>query len=256
MRSRFVIRLDDIAPGMRWDAAARVESLLRGCAIRPLIGVVPDNRDPDLERGARRDDFWSVVRGWAAAGWTVAQHGYQHVCRTRQGGLLSIQPRSEFAGLPFDTQRGLLRRGRDILEREGLATDIFMAPWHSYDRGTLLALRALGFTTLTDGFGLYSRRSEGLLHVPQLFSTPVHFGVGVYTVCLHVNSMSEEELAGLERFCRERRGDIVAFPDAAAATGPAALNVVSRWLLAGGLRAYRALNAPPRRAEAPPAAAR
>jgi predicted deacetylase len=239
MRSKFVIRLDDIAPGMNWEAMDRVARAFDALGIRPLLGVVPDNRDPGLDVGPPRVDFWERLRNWAGQGWSIAQHGYQHVYCTSDAGLLRINPRSEFAGLSYETQREKLSLGREILKAQGLATDVFMAPAHSFDRDTLRALADLGFTSVTDGYGLFPYRSEGLTFVPQLFSKPYHCGIGVYTVCLHLNTISGPALSDLEEFCRRRRADIVGFPEAAATRGPKRLNAVSGWLLGNGTRALR-----------------
>ncbi|MBO5623235.1 MAG: DUF2334 domain-containing protein, partial [Butyrivibrio sp.] len=38
------IRMDDITPDMDWDKFLRFKSLLDEHGIKPLIGVVPDNR--------------------------------------------------------------------------------------------------------------------------------------------------------------------------------------------------------------------
>lgn len=241
MSPRFVIRLDDVCPGLKWSAMERAQRVFEANGIKPLLGVVPDNRDPQLDVSPPRGDFWPWLRERAKAGWTIAQHGYQHVYGTKDAGCLKINRRSEFAGLPYDEQREKLRLGRELLGAQGLPTDVFMAPAHSFDALTLKALKELGFTTVTDGFGLYPFERDGLTFVPQLFATPRHFGFGVYTVCLHLNEMSDRSLAALEDFCRRRRGDLVDFPRAAALRGPGLVNGPAGWILGRGLRLARRL---------------
>ena len=48
-------------------------------------------------------------------------------------------------------QKEKLLLGKAALENEGIYTDTFMAPGHSYDRNTLKALKTIGFEYVTDG---------------------------------------------------------------------------------------------------------
>ena len=45
---QIAIRLDDITPDMDWERFLAFKEILDGCGIKPLIGVVPDNRDENL----------------------------------------------------------------------------------------------------------------------------------------------------------------------------------------------------------------
>ena len=85
-----------------WD---RIAAVLDELAIQPIVAIVPDNRDPSLNVAPPREDFWERVRGWQAAGWFIALHGHQHLYETRDAGLMGINPFSEFAGLPYETQK-------------------------------------------------------------------------------------------------------------------------------------------------------
>ena len=42
----FIIRLDDIAENMHWDFMDKAEKLFDEFNIKPVLGVIPDNRDP------------------------------------------------------------------------------------------------------------------------------------------------------------------------------------------------------------------
>ena len=79
--ARYLLRLDDACPTMdaaRWQT---IEDLFDLHAIKPLVAVVPDNRDPNLEKDTPDPAFWDKVRRWQHKGWTIALHGYQHVLR-------------------------------------------------------------------------------------------------------------------------------------------------------------------------------
>jgi predicted deacetylase len=221
--ARFVIRLDDICPTMDHEKFARARAYFDKAGVRPLMGIVPDNHDPDLQIDAADPAFWEAMRSLRAKGWGISQHGYQHRIHTADRGLLGITPRSEFAGRSLDAQRGDLAAGQAILVGEGIGTDIFMAPFHSYDKNTLTALRMLNFSTLTDGYGIFPWRQSGLTFVPQLFERSVHFGAGVYTMCLHLNNMAEAEIDALGKFMIANSRRFIGFEEASSYTLPVVL---------------------------------
>ena len=139
------IRIDDISPAMDWEKFHAFRELLERYGVNPLIGVVPDNRDGNLNRGAENPEFWQYVKQLQESGWVVALHGYRHLYTEKKGGMFPLNGFSEFAGVPYGRQVEMLERGREILESHGIRTDIFMAPAHSYDKNTLKALKRRGF---------------------------------------------------------------------------------------------------------------
>lgn len=195
----FILRLDDICPTMDWDKFRRLEVLLsRYEKIKPLIGVIPCNRDANLQFHPPRVDFWDQVRHWRKMGWTIAQHGYTHEYTQNDGGTLGIGRQSEFAGLDYEDQYSKLSSGKAILLAEGVWEPYFMAPSHAFDNTTLVALADLGFTAITDGYGIFPYRMGPIVAVPQLFSRAIHLGLGTYTLCLHANTMDTKQFAHLE----------------------------------------------------------
>jgi predicted deacetylase len=239
--ARFILRFDDISPGMDWTRFKVLEGLCAELEIKPVIGVVPDCRDKKLSIEPDRDDFWHVIRQLAGRGWTIAQHGYTHEYVTNHAGILGINRKSEFAGLSYEEQHRKLELGKEILVREQVWQPVFMAPSHSFDQGTLGALSQLGFTSITDGYGIYPYSHSGVTFVPQLFASGFNFGVGIYTVCVHLNSMSEHELAKLVRFVRENRTRFISFSDATSARPLPLFAVACRVLTELGLRLFRAV---------------
>ena len=78
----------------------RMENLLDKYHIKPIVGVIPDNQDPDMVGVYPKDEqFWKKIQRWKKKGWTIALHGYTHVFETREGGLNPVNDRSEFAGV-------------------------------------------------------------------------------------------------------------------------------------------------------------
>ena len=104
---KIAVRLDDITPDMDWQCFFRFKALLDQYQVKPLIGVVPDNRDENLRGSSesRKDapaDFYAYIRGLQEEGWSVALHGMNHVYSTKKGGLFPLNDFSEYAGKPYE----------------------------------------------------------------------------------------------------------------------------------------------------------
>ena len=94
---KIAIRMDDITPKMDWEKFEKFKTLLEEYQIKPLIGVVPDNQDENLNRGRENKDFWQYISRLQESGWCIAQHGYQHVYTQKRGGCF---PLNHFRSLP------------------------------------------------------------------------------------------------------------------------------------------------------------
>ena len=86
-------------PTMNWAMWREVEAIVRDADVRPILAVIPDNRDPSFRYGDPATDFWGRVRAWQASGWTIGLHGYQHLYVSDGRGVCGTDPRSEFAGV-------------------------------------------------------------------------------------------------------------------------------------------------------------
>lgn len=192
---KIAVRMDDISPNMDWKRFDEFKSILDEQGIKPLIGVVPDNKDPNLNcsEGKGEEEFWKEMRILQEKGWILAMHGYQHIYSTKKGGCFPLNDFSEFAGLPFEAQRDMLAKGKRILEAHQIETDIFMAPAHSYDKNTLRALKELGFQKITDGFGKSPYSWRGLTFYPISFylSGSLKQKKGCTTMVLHTNTLQD-----------------------------------------------------------------
>lgn len=194
---KIAVRLDDITPDMDWERFLAFKALLDQYQVKPLIGVVPDNRDANLvgKQQGGPADFWSYVKGLKEEGWTVAMHGFRHIYSTKKGGLFPLNNFSEFAGLSLEEQKKMLSEGKRILREKGIETKLFMAPAHSYDRNTLKALKENGFEGLTDGFGDMPYKWQGLTFYPISFQLSRTFQkkTGYSTMVVHTGTVSKEE---------------------------------------------------------------
>jgi predicted deacetylase len=202
-------RLDDITAGMGWDNFLKVKKIFDENNIKPLIGVVPYCLDEKLNIEPPREDFWIIIKRLHEEGWIIAQHGFQHLYKTANSGMLKVNKRSEFAGLPLEEQLNKILKGKSILEKQGIFTDIFMAPAHSYDKNTVLALKEAGFKYVTDGYTSLPYEFCGIKFIPCMHSKPPHAPNGTITVCLHTNSITEKTMDQIKDFIAKHRDKIV-----------------------------------------------
>jgi len=141
------------------------------------------------------------VRSWQDKGWAIALHGYDHVYTTRDGGIVPIEQRSEFAGVPLEIQRERIRTGYGILRQNGVKPVIWVAPSHSFDRNTLVALQEeTDISIISDGIALFPFEQLGFVWIPQQMWRFRTMPFGVWTICLHPNTISVSQMRAMERF--------------------------------------------------------
>jgi predicted deacetylase len=201
MGAQYLVRFDDICPTMNWDVWRQVETILDESGIKPLLAVVPDNRDAQLCAGPEDPRFWIRVREWQSRCWTIAMHGFQHRYVTSSAGIIGRNRYSEFAGLDESVQLSKLRNAAAIFEREQVRTDAWIAPAHSFDQATVRSLRKIGIDCISDGYSLfpYVCREE-LLWIPQQIARFRSMPFGTWTVCLHINGWKQQDI---DRFRRD-----------------------------------------------------
>jgi len=197
----YLLRLDDACHTMdrsRWD---RIETLLDAFAIRPIVAVVPDNRDPDLCKAPADSTFWERVRRWQAKGWTLGMHGYRHqLHETDRKLVLPFYRHSEFAGLPYEEQAAKMRAAWALFEQNGLSPRVWIAPAHCFEEDTLRALKAeTPIRIVSDGIALDQFFEAGLHWLPQQLWTLAERRKGLWTVCLHPGTMDDRAFDDLAR---------------------------------------------------------
>jgi peptidoglycan/xylan/chitin deacetylase (PgdA/CDA1 family) len=225
---------------MVWNRFRRLERVFDEHGVKPLIGVIPDNQDPQLQQFPEcSGDFWAEMRTLQTRGWEIAQHGYQHVYVTRERGLMGVNGLSEFAGLPYAEQLDKVARGQMLLRKYGLRFETFMAPSHSFDTTTLRVLKDLGFTTVTDGCTPFPYIEQGLIFLPQLLATPRVLPFGVQTFCLHLNIMTDLQIHQVEAFIGQHYREFLTFAEARALATPRPLNRIAGRVMGVTLRSLR-----------------
>ncbi|HEY8085590.1 MAG TPA: DUF2334 domain-containing protein [Methylophilaceae bacterium] len=214
MVAHFVLRLDDACPAMARAPWARIEAACEHLAIRPIVGVIPDCRDPDMRFDAPDPHYWKHVRRWQEKGWTIAMHGLHHAYHEDPPGSRALIPfhrRGEFVGLTLDQQMIIIAEAWRRFEAQQVKPTVFMAPSHSFDLTTLEALRrGTDIRWITDGIAArpFSRHGFGWLPV-QIAKFHDYLPFGYWTVCIHPNTMLSRDLERLINALRRLRSQIV-----------------------------------------------
>ena len=208
---KIAIRLDDITPDMDWKKFLEFKGLLDEYDLKPLIGVVPDNKDAMLKIEPARTDFWAYIKGLEKENWIIAMHGYEHVYDQQTGGMFPLNDFSEFAGASLELQKARILRGKEIFNKQGIHTDIFMAPAHAYDENTLIALKENGFRRITDGFGKYPYLFKDMIFYPISFrvADSLKQPEGYTTLVVHTNTI--ENMDYYRCMLKEHRKDFISF---------------------------------------------
>ena len=200
MRARYILRFDDLCPTMNWVVWSQVEGVLLENKIKPLLAVVPKNRDPNLKVAEENPEFWNCVRRWQERDWTIGLHGYEHLMRQTDSGMLGFSRSGEFAGLPEDMQRSRLDRAIEVMRTERVRSDVWIAPGHSFDQTTIRIVREAGFRIICDGCSLLPYTDNlGIMWIPQSMWRFRRMWFGVWTICLHYNKWTSADIESFRK---------------------------------------------------------
>lgn len=211
--AKYIIRLDDACEKMDEEKWSRMESLLDKYNIKPLVGIIPNCEDEQMDKYPFNADFWEIVNRWIDKGWTIAMHGYNHVYSTDCGGINPVNKRSEFAGETLDVQREKIRLGISVFKAHGIVPKVFFAPSHTFDENTLVALkeesqiRIISDTVAND---VYCQ--NGFTFVPQQTGRARKLPFKTVTCCYHPNEMENVAFNNLEMFIKRYRKRFIEFP--------------------------------------------
>ncbi len=249
--AQYILRFDDFCPMMHHDRWQRFLPWMEEFGLRPILAVIPDNQDRELNLSPLDAEFWARMRAMEAAGATIALHGFRHLCVSRGKSLLGLHSRSEFAGVPEETQREWIREGLAILRGQGLNPRIFVAPRHGFDRATLRALRKEGIRLLSDGFARAPFTRGGLTWIPQQLWGPAEKPEGLWTICVHSNFTRAAQVAELHAFLSAHSAQFTSVDRALAELSPGKLGLTERLRAALALRRARSSQARKRRERRP-----
>ena len=203
--SKYLLRLDDASDYMDVEKWQKMENLLDKYGIKPLVGIIPDNKDASLIYNYKQDlTFWNKVLSWKNKGWELALHGCYHKYTTKEGGINPVNKRSEFAGVSLDEQRKMIRHGIDILKQYGIVTNVFFAPSHTFDKNTLIALKEeSNIRIISDTIANDVYFENDFYFIPEQSGRVRNLPFKLCTFCYHPNTMCDKDFENLEIFLKK-----------------------------------------------------
>jgi predicted deacetylase len=208
-----LIRLDDIAENMNWPLMKKCEALFDKYDIKPLLGVVTNNKDPELLSNQNNEAFWDQIRKWKEKKWEISMHGYTHVYdkETNKKDYFNYGGGSEFFGHSYDEQYSRINKSLEIFKKEKIEVRSFFAPNHTYDLNTFAALKNNNILNVIDGYGLMPFKKNKLNFIPQLFYKEIMLPFGIQSTQIHLNYWNEGDYDNFERFISNNHKKIVTF---------------------------------------------
>ena len=208
-----LLRFDDIAENMNWHIMSKIEDLFDRYNIKPVMGIIPNNRDPELLKYPKEQDFWKKVKVWQNKGWEISMHGYSHEydLDTRKKDFFKLGGKSEFFGKKLQDQINRIQNGLKIFSSKEILIRSFFAPNHTYDRNTFLALKKCGINIIIDGYGIGPYQENQITFIPQLFYRLLALPFFFQTTQLHINSWNEDDFRNFEKYISENQSKIVTF---------------------------------------------
>jgi predicted deacetylase len=211
-----LIRLDDIAENMNWDFMNKLELLFDKYKIKPVLGVIPKNKDGELLSYPKMENFWEKVRSWKNKNWEIAMHGYTHVYDKTSSNEDYFQygGGSEFFGHSLEVQTIKIRDGLKKFNDEKIKIRTFFAPNHTYDENTFLALKECGINEIIDGYGLMPYEENNIKFIPQLFYKIFLLPFGIQSTQIHLNYWKQKEFDDFQRFIEKNHNKIITYEQA------------------------------------------
>jgi len=211
-----LIRIDDVAENMNWDLMKKSELLFDKYQIKPVLGVIPKNKDNELLVYPKKDNFWEQVRIWKSKGWEIAMHGYTHVydktCQNKD--YFNYGGGSEFFGHSLETQELRIKNGLKKFNDEKIKIRTFFAPNHTYDKNTFVALKNCGINEIIDGYGLIPYIKNDIKFIPQLFYKVLALPFGIQATQIHLNYWRQKDFNNFERFIEKNSNKIITYDQA------------------------------------------
>lgn len=200
-KQRMILRLDDASARMDVEKWQRMEELLDKYNIKPLVGVIPDCKDPTMVKYDSDPFFWDKVHRWRKKGWIIAMHGYQHLYLSNEGGINPVNKKSEFAGLSYEKQAEKMQNAWDIFIAHGITPNVFFAPSHTFDKDTLKALKnttPIRIVSDTVAYDVYN--DNGIIYLPLQCGEVRNLPFMTVTYCYHPNNMNDTSFDKLDIF--------------------------------------------------------
>ena len=197
-----LLRMDDISENMNWSLMDKCEKLFDKYKIKPLLGIIPINKDPELLKYPYNSKFWERVTDWKNKGWEITMHGFNHLYTQKSNNkkdIFNYGGNSEFYGLKYSEQLSKIQSGLSEFSNRNIKVRSFFAPNHIYDKNTLKALKESGIKIIIDGYGLFPYIKDQILFVPQLFYKEIILPFGIQSTQMHINYWKEKDFVNFEK---------------------------------------------------------
>jgi predicted deacetylase len=236
-----LIRFDDISNHMNWKLMNKSEEIFDEYNIKPLLGVIPDNKDKEFLKYEKKENFWQKVRDWQKKGWEISMHGLTHVYdkETNKKDFFGYGGKSEFYGHPLEVQIEKISKGLKIFQSEGIKIRSFFAPNHTYDLNTFKALKENNLTKIVDGYGFFPYEEYGINFIPQLFYKEIMLPFGIQCTQIHVNYMDEDNFVKFKNFVIKNKKRIINFDEALNASNNGKFSYFTRFTIEKILKIMR-----------------
>ena len=213
---KVLIRFDDIAENMNWHLMAKCEKIFDELNIKPVMGVIPNNKDADLLVYPKKENFWQIIKKWQLKGWEIAMHGYNHIYDndTNRKDYFKYGGKSEFFGHSLNNQSNKIKKGLEIFKKNDIKIRTFFSPNHTYDYNTFEALKLSGINEVIDGYGLKPYLENNIKFIPQLFYKPFFLPFGLQTTQIHLNYWTENEFNKFSELIYKYKKQIISYDDA------------------------------------------
>lgn len=210
----YLIRLDDATLNWNIEKWDKMYGILKKFNIKPIFAVIPHNEDEKLLKYPEDDNFLSKILMWISEGWTPALHGYSHTLIENNSGINPVNNRSEFAGASLEIQKHKIREGCKILKDWGINPQIFVAPAHTFDENTLIALREESdIRIISDTVASDVYFKDDFYYIPQQSGQVRKLNYKITTFCYHPNTTTDEQFERLEGFLKLYSDKFISFDD-------------------------------------------
>lgn len=208
-----LIRIDDVAQNMNWEMMNKCEELFSLHNIKPVLGVIPNNTDPDLLKFSKKDNFWEKIKNWQNQGWEISMHGYSHNYETdtNKNDFFKLGGKSEFYGKSLKEQVSNIKKGLEVFNKNKIKIRSFFAPNHTYDENTFKALKLCGINVIIDGYGFQPYKEKDFVFIPQLFYRLINFPFSFQTTQIHLNEWTNITFNSFKNFVLSNRDKIITY---------------------------------------------
>ena len=236
-----LIRMDDISENMNWALMDKCEKLFDKFKIKPLLGIIPINKDPELLKLPKNDRFWERVENWKNKGWEITMHGCNHLYtqKSDKNDIFNYGGNSEFYGLDYSMQLNKIKTGLEEFKKRKIKVRSFFAPNHIYDSNTLKALKDSDIKIIIDGYGLFPYYKNEILFIPQLFYKEIFLPFGIQSTQMHINEWNDEAYNNFEIFVKKNYSKILNLNNIIEIANPNSLQNLTNYLVEKTLKTVR-----------------